>query len=96
MEKDFSRLLYDKYFGLTDPNIEVKLVNGTVFPCIIIGFYKSVEGELPYIEKWHIANKKNEHTLGINAYDLPIGKIIRQKDIAEVRFFEDGSVLRFE
>jgi len=96
MEKDFSRLLYDKYFGLTNQNIKVKLKNGTVFQGIIIGFYKSADGDdKPYIAKWHLLEEKDKNTLKINDFGFSIGKIIDQKDIVEVRFFEDNTVLRF-
>ena len=97
MKKDLSRLLYDKYFGLQNRNIEVKLKNGTVFCCVIIGFYKTGEEEdRPYINKWHIAPVTDKNKLGINALDLLNGKTIDEEDITEVTFMEDGSVLRFD
>jgi len=96
MEKDFSRLLYDKYFGLANPNIVVKLKNGNVFSCIIIGFYKSGdEDDKPYINKWHITGVKEKGALAINPFDLLNGQIIKNKDIAEVDFLADNTILRF-
>ena len=96
MEKDFSRLLYDKYFGLTNRNIVLKLKNGNVLSCIIIGFYKSEdERDKPYIKKWHISGATDKSTLGINPLDLLNGQIIENKDIAEVDFMADDTVLIF-
>ena len=96
MEKDFSRLLYDKYFGLTNRNLEVKMKNGAVAEGIIIGFYKGENnGNEPYITRWHIAHKKDENILEITPFGFFGGQIIEQKDIAEVRFFEDNTILRF-
>jgi hypothetical protein len=96
MDKDFSRLLYDKYFGLSNRNIEVKLKDGTVFRCVIIGFYKKGEEDTPYITKWHIIGATDKNRLGINPLDLLNGNTIDQQEIAEVKFMEDGSVLKFE
>jgi hypothetical protein len=96
MKKDFSRLLYDKYFGLTNRNIVVRLKNGTVFSCVIIGFYKSGdEADQPYIVKWHITGVKDKSTSGVDPLDLLNGEVIEQKDIAEVDFLADNTVLRF-
>ena len=96
MEKDFSRLLYDKYFGVTNRNIVVKLKNGNVFNCVIIGFYKSGdEADKPYIVKWHITGVKDKSTLAINSLDLLNGEVIENKDIAEVDFLADNTVLKF-
>ena len=96
MEKDFSRLLYDKYFGVTNRNIVVWLKNGNVFNCVIIGFYKSGdEADKPYIVKWHITGVKDKSTLGINSLDLLNGEVIENKDIAEVDFLADNTVLKF-
>ena len=96
MEKDFSRLLYDKYFGLANRNIVVKLKDGNVFSCIIIGFYKSGdEKDTPYIKKWHITGATDKSTLGINPLDLLNGQIIENKDIAEVDFMADHTILKF-
>lgn len=96
MEKDFSRLLYDKYFGLTNRNIVLRLKNGNVFNCIIIGYYKSGdESDKPYIKKWHVTGAKEKSTLGINPLDLLNGQIIENKDIAEVDFLADHTVLKF-
>lgn len=97
MKTDFSRLLYDKYLGLTCRSIEVKLKNGTVHQGVIIGFYKSGdESDKPYISKWHLVDEKEKNTLGINDFGFLTGQIIEQNNIAEVKFFEDNTVLRFE
>lgn len=96
METDFSRLLYDKYFSLTNRNILLRLKNGNVLSCMIIGYYKSGdERDKPYIKQWHITGVKDKSTLGINPLDLLNGQIIENKDIAEVDFLADHSVLKF-
>ena len=94
MEKDFSRILYDKYCGLINRNIEVTLKSGIVFQGVIIGFYKD-NYHNPSITKWHIVDEKDKNSLGINAFSISIGKIVNQKDIAEVKFFEDNTILKF-
>ncbi|HEU5053480.1 MAG TPA: hypothetical protein VFT78_10215 [Hanamia sp.] len=96
MKTDFSKLLYDRYFHLNNRKIEVKLKSGFIVACIIIGFYKaSEEDDHPYIKKWHISTITEKNALGINSLDILNGNTIDQDDIAEVKFMEDGSVLKF-
>lgn len=96
METDLSRLLYDKYFSLTKREIEIRLKNGKVFRGVIIGFHKNNDDEIPYVQQWHIVETKDKSTFGIDAFGFLIGQIINQKDISEVMFFQDNTILKFE
>jgi hypothetical protein len=94
MEKDFSRILYEKYFSLTNRNIEIALKNGKVVRGMIIGFYRNGEySNKPYILKWHIVNENDKMSLGVDSFGFMIGEIIKTTDIAQVRFIADGSFL---
>lgn len=96
MKTDFSRILYDRYFNLTNRNIEVKLKNGNIIRGIIVGFFKGYEdNNEPYIMQWHIADEKNKILFGIDAFGNMDGTIINSKDITEVKFLEDNSIIRF-
>jgi hypothetical protein len=94
MEKDFSGILYEKYFSLTDRNIEIELKNGKVVQGMIIGFYRNGEyNSKPCIFKWHIVNADDEMSLGVDGLGFLAGEIIKTRDIAHVRFIEDDSSL---
>lgn len=97
METDFSRILYDRYAGLSNKRIELVLKNGRRVQGLIAGFFKGdEESEEPYIIRWHIAEEKEKRSPGDYNLGYTEGEMIAQKEIAEVRFFEDNSVLQFK
>jgi len=96
MKRDLSEELYKKYFRLNDRKVEITLKNNVVLKGILVGFFRGDEdAEEPCIERWHLADEKNEFSLGLDAFGFLSGTIVKQKDIAEILFFEDNSVMKF-
>ncbi len=96
MENDLSKQLYDKYFKLTNRNITVTLKNGNKISGLFISFFRGDEWwENPYITQWHLVDEKHKTTLGIDALGFIIGEYIKQKDIAEISFYQDNSIIKF-
>lgn len=97
MKTDFSRLLYDKYFSITNRNIEVKMKNGVIIQGIIVGFIKGDEYSCdPYITKWHIVDTSDERSRGIDIFGFPSGTYIKHNDIVQVKFCQDNSIMIFK
>ncbi len=95
METDTSLILYQKYFSLANRQIEVKLKNNRTISGVIVGFFKSDEDAHDFhICEWHIADEKDKLTLGVDAFGYIKGVIVRHRDIIEVKFFEDGSIMK--
>lgn len=97
MKPDVSKIFYEKYFSKRNRPIEVTLKNGEKITGIIISFFHgdASYGE-GYIRKWHIVNIEDKHSLGINVFDTPIGKMILQSSIKQVKFLDDNSEMNFE
>lgn len=96
MATELSKLLYEKYFKLTNPAITVTLNNGKKITGVFISFFvgDEVSGE-PYITKWHIVSEADKDTFGIDPFGFLIGEYIKQNDIAEIRFHQDKSKMKF-
>lgn len=96
MKINYARLLHDKYFSLTDRNIEVILKNGRIMKGVIIGFFTSGEEcSEPSIKRWHILEQKHESGSLPDGLGVVCGEIIDHKAIAEVHFPEDNSKMVF-
>jgi len=96
MEKDFSWVLHDKYFKLTNKNIEVILRNGRMVRGVIVGFFLSGdEGSDQSITKWHIVDEMDAINHGVDGLGKKKGEVIRQRDISEIHFQEDDSIMKF-
>ncbi len=91
--KDLSIELYQKYFSLTNNEIEITLKDDSILKGKIIGYYKSADDKNPYIFKWHIANTTS--FLGIDTFGFLEGEIILHKNIKTIYFYEDKSILQF-
>lgn len=96
MKPDFSLILYNKYFNLSNRIIEITLKNGYKIKGEIIGFFLDDEDDRePHIVKWQIIKENDKILFDENTFVCSIGEIINQKDIAEVYFKEDSSIMKF-
>ncbi len=97
METDFSKIFYEKYFNSKDRNVKITLGNGTIIKGIIAGFFKGDENfNEPYIIEWHIVEKESNKNPGYDAAGFMLGMTVKQRDIAQIEFLEDHSVLKAE
>lgn len=96
MKTDFSKQLYDKYFGLSNRSMELVLKNGRHVKGFICGFFRGdPDSDDPYVIKWHVVKEADKNTFGTNILGLITGEIIRQDDILEVYFDADHSCMEF-
>ncbi len=96
MKRDSSWLLHDKYYSLTNKTIEVILRNGRSIKGVFVGFFVSdEESGPPSILRWHIADLPEGLVRGVDGLGNMKGEIIRHRVIAEIRFAEDQSVMKF-
>ena len=100
MNRDLSWELHDRYFNLSDRKIELVLKSGRVLRGMIIGYFTDgIDNGNARISKWHFLEEKaRDNDLYFNGIDVlgnMRGEVIRQKEIREVRFLEDGSILVF-
>jgi hypothetical protein len=95
MKTDFSKQLYEKYFGLNNRSMELVLKNGRHFKGFICGFFKGdPDSDDPYVIKWHVVTEADKNTFGTNILGLIAGEIIWQDDIVEIYFNGDHSCLK--
>ena len=96
MENDVSKQLYDTYFNLTNRYVTVILRNGKSMQGCFVAFCRGEEreGEL-YISRWHMVSGTDPAVWGVDAFDFLIGTYINQADIAEVRFHQNNSTMKF-
>lgn len=95
MKKETSRILHDKYFGLSDRRVELLLRNGKKLRGFIIGFYYGDDdSETPPVTMWHFTDEDAEMNTGFDCFGHLRGEIIRHSDIDTVYFFEDDSILK--
>lgn len=94
MKKETSRLLFDKYFKLANPNCDILLKSGKVIRGVIIGYYFSDadQPESP-IHHWRVLRCVDAAHTGFDGENYNEGTCIRHCDIASVTFEEDLSVL---
>lgn len=96
MNKDFSKLLYDRYFNLADRNIEIIVKDGRSIKGTIIGFFKGDEAYLePYITSWHLVDEQDKMGLGTDAFAYLQGQAVEQSEILQVKFCGDNTVMKF-
>jgi len=96
MKTNSSWLLHDKYFRLTNKNIEVLLRNGRSIRGVIVGYFlNGIDQNEPSIWKWHIVQENDSRGWGIDGMGNMRGEIIKQRSIAEIRFQEDNSIMKF-
>lgn len=97
MKTDSSLNLYKKNFSLINRNIEITLKDNNVIKGQIIGFYKGVEssGE-SYIIKWHIRTDDRAVSEINEIFDALDGKVVDHNAIAEVKFEQDLSAMKFD
>lgn len=96
MENDVSKQLYDTYFNLTNRYVTVILRNGNTLEGCFVAFCRGDEreGEM-YITRWHLVNGTDSGLWGVDAFDFLAGTYINHTDIAEIRFHQDNSTMRF-
>ncbi len=96
MENELSKLLYDKYFDLTHRSISITLKSGREVCGVFISFFRGENyAKSTYITKWHLVDEIYSLSLGIDAFGFLIGEYIMQNDIAEIRFHQDNSIMKF-
>jgi hypothetical protein len=91
---DLSFEVYQKYFSVINPQIEITLKNTEIVKGKIVGyFYGDINSADSFIVKWHIAHVDN--FTGTDTFGHLEGYIIKQQDIASVLFFEDNTLMCF-
>lgn len=90
MKPDSSFILYKKYFELKNRIVEVELRNHLVLTGKFSGFFR---GGSTYISKWHLVDVNI--LFGLDEFGFLVGTIIYQKDIANIKFLEDNSIMYF-
>jgi fibronectin type 3 domain-containing protein len=96
MKKDSSWLLHEKYFKLTNKNIEVFLRDGRSIKGVFVGFFlHGADSDEPSISKWHIVDEQASFSWGVDGLGNTRGEIIRQRAIAQIHFQEDNSTMIF-
>ena len=94
MVTDYSRKIYDKFFNSKDKILVITLKDNTVLEGILVGYYHGdTQGGDPFVIKWHFIDKKDMETYhkGLDVSlesNQDVGRIIKQKDIKNVRFKE--------
>lgn len=92
-----SEEIYSKYFALEDKTVEVILKDNRRLKGIFVGFFKDdLESSDSRIIKWQFVEDTSDNCFGVDSLGFLVGEIISQKDIIEIRFMGDGSVLKFE
>ncbi len=96
MKTDVSAVLFTKYFTLENPKIEITLKDRTVLIGIFVGYFRGDElAKESFVKMWHFSKDKNADVLDHQLLDLDKNQIIQQKDILQIHFFEDDSVMNF-
>jgi len=96
MKTDLSLELQKKYFGLTDPLVEIRLRSGRKLRCTITGYsYADADAETPVIHKWHVVGEGEGSEPGYGELEFARGEMIRHRDIASVFFRDDNSTMTF-
>lgn len=91
---DTSRMLHDRYYGMTNRNIELVLKDGRHIRGIIVGFCEEDEdAENSPIHLWHIVDPDQRGDGTSIDYELIKGIFVRHKDIISVTFEDDHSTM---
>ena len=94
--KDSSTKMLEKYFSLTNCDVEVLLKNGRMIKGVIIGFYSNDEElEEPAVHHWHIIDQNDKIAFGFDPFGLIKGEIVKHSEIASIYFHEDNSRMDF-
>lgn len=87
--------IYAKYFTLENKTVEVILKDKRCLKGVFVGFFKDdLDSCESKIIKWQFVNDEIDNLFGIDSLGFLIGEIISQKDILEIHFLGDGSVLK--
>ncbi len=96
MKTNHSQELLEKIVSLTDKKIDMVLRSGEVISGMITGFIgNETGGGEGRILKWRIAGEDEGALLGTDPFGFTIGRTIDHKAIAEVRFRQDQTVMKF-
>lgn len=94
--RDISSELYEKYTVLVNRKVEITLKDNTTLIGILIGYFKQDDDATEmHINSWHLVDEHDEETLEIDTFGSSVGTVIKQNNIAEIYFFEDGSNMTF-
>lgn len=92
MTTDYSKEIYDKYYNIKNRILVITLNDNTILEGALVSFIHG-DSDDPFIIKWHFIDKEELEAFH-QGLDVSIegnqdkGKIIRQKDIKNVRFKE--------
>lgn len=94
METDLSYALYQKIRSLWDKALEVTMKDGRIMKGKFIGYFLGdiEEGE-QYIIQWRVTDA--DDMSGADAFGFLKGSLIVQSDIAQVKFLQDNSIMKF-
>ena len=96
MKKDSSCILFERYFSLSDRNIEIILKNGRILHGIFAGFFfLNDDPDNPSIHTWHFVNNNEHGNSGYCGVQFCRGELILHRDIASVTFMADHSTMVF-
>ncbi|MGZ4056893.1 MAG: hypothetical protein ACXVPU_09125 [Bacteroidia bacterium] len=88
-EKDYSKEIFEKYYGIKDRILEILLNDDTILEGILVSFFHGDPDSETYIVKWHFIDK-NEISKYLNEISIDgseeFGRIIMQEDIKSVKF----------
>ncbi len=91
-----SKVLFDKYFGLSDRHVRIVLRNGKVIQGTIAGYsFQDPDADDPVISRWHLVRDDSKETEGYQEVGFVVGEMVRHCDIASVFFREDHSTMTF-
>lgn len=96
MGKEAAHILYNKYFGLGNQDVELTLRDGRVLRGKLVGFYKAEDIKGPYITHLHIIEEGQTEQLHLESLGEIPGLTVDEHDIASLWFPEDGTTLIFE
>lgn len=94
--KSNSDEIYSKYFALEDKTVEIILRDNRCLRGMFVGFFKSdLDSEESKIIKWQFVNEGEENIFSVDSLGFLVGEIIQQKDIIEIHFMGDDSIIQF-
>lgn len=88
MKADFSKDIFDTYFGLSKGILVISLHDKTELTGKLTGFFRGEkEFDEPYIVMWRFVSEKELKEIDFLPYpNQEVGRIIQQQEIANVRF----------
>lgn len=96
MTPDASHEFYDAYFARSNRFLELTLKDGYKITGVFVSFVPGEKqlGE-PYIIRWRMVETTEKFSSLFEFLENNPGQMIEQKDIASVKFMDDGSVMNF-